>query len=155
MDNTLLQQLKDLHNPASVSWWPLAVGWYGVIFLLLLVLSLFGFLFYRYRQRKKRHDFIFQQLTSIEKKLLDHDPTAVSDCSVLLRKIALLHFPRQEVAGLHGAAWLEFLDRTGNTQEFSQGCGRLLITVAYQQQWDDTATQLLPLIKRWMQQCLK
>jgi hypothetical protein len=155
VDNTLLQQLKDIHNPAPISWWPLAIGWYGVIFITLLVLGCLGFLLYRYRQKQKRQQLIFQQLTSIEEKLLLQDPTAVSDCSVLLRKIALLNFPRQDVAGLHGEAWLKFLDQTGKTQDFSHGCGRLLITVAYQQQWNDTATQLLPLIKRWMQQCLK
>ena len=41
-------------------------------------------------------------------------------------------FPRDEIAQLSGDRWLEFLDRSGNTQDFSQGEGQLLPQLAYQ-----------------------
>ena len=33
----LLQQLRDVHVPDSVSWWPLAIGWWVIIGLVALI----------------------------------------------------------------------------------------------------------------------
>jgi hypothetical protein len=51
--------------------------------------------------------------------------------SVLLRRLALVRFPPDQVAGLAGAQWLAFLDRTGGGGGFTQGPGRLLAEVPY------------------------
>ena len=44
----------------------------------------------------------------------------------LLKRTALSAFPREDVASLAGVEWLEFLDRTGSTKDFSRGAGRVL-----------------------------
>lgn len=46
MNNEILSQLRDVHLPGSPSWWPPAVGYYIVVFLIVLLIFL-GWLFYR------------------------------------------------------------------------------------------------------------
>ena len=40
--------------------------------------------------------------------------------SQLLRRSALTFYTNEQVASLHGTAWLDFLDKTGKTKEFTQ-----------------------------------
>jgi Domain of unknown function (DUF4381) len=46
--------------------------------------------------------------------------------ALLVRRTALAIFPRETIAPLSGAAWLDFLDRSYEGHEFSQGAGRTL-----------------------------
>ena len=57
--------------------------------------------------------------------------TDLSSLPALVKRTALAAYPRERVASLSGEAWLEFLDRTGGTREFTDGAGRLLIDLAY------------------------
>lgn len=155
MNNNLLQQLKDIHNPSAISWWPLAPGWYLLALLLLLVLATIGYYSFRRYQNIKRLQLIKQTINDLKLRIKSRDPKVISDCSKLIRRVALMKYPREKVAGITGEAWLRFLDETGDTQQFSQGPGRLLITAAYQQQWDQQATDLVILIERWTSTCLK
>ena len=45
-----LAQLRDIHLPDGVAWWPPAPGWW----LLLLLLAVIGALIWRYRQQQAR-----------------------------------------------------------------------------------------------------
>ena len=52
-----LAQLKDIHLPDPVGFWPLAPGWYGlIIFIILLLSGLLYFLYkkHRYARAKKK-----------------------------------------------------------------------------------------------------
>src|SRR5690606_25779065 len=51
--------------------------------------------------------------------------------SVLLRRVGLSTFPREDVAGLTGEAWLEWLDRPFGVPRFSRGVGRALLDAPY------------------------
>ena len=55
----------------------------------------------------------------------------VAAISVLLRRLALVRYPPDQVAGLAGPQWLAFLDRTGGGGGFTEGPGRLLAEVPY------------------------
>jgi hypothetical protein len=155
MDNSLLQQLKDIKTPSDSFWWPLAPGWYGLLLLGLIVMAGIGYWIFKRLARKKQLQWLQHELYLIETKLTKQDPTAITDCSTLLRRAALSQFPRQDVAGLAGDAWLNFLDETLQTKEFTQGSGRLLITAAYQQQWQESSKDVFLLTKQWVQSCLK
>jgi hypothetical protein len=56
---------------------------------------------------------------------------ALRELPELVKRTALAAFPRQQVASLSDASWLEFLDRTGHTDAFTHGQGKWLPALAY------------------------
>jgi len=115
-----LAQLKDIHLPDPVGWWPLAPGWYLLLFLgLCLTIALFCFI-----NKRRRHALAKNQaialLNTYEKLYEEEQNTALTSSliSELLRRVALTYYPRTEVASLHGDAWLHFLNQTSKGIEF-------------------------------------
>lgn len=153
-DITLPADNKD-HTTPSI--WPLATGWWVVIVLLLTALGFATYKGYRYRQMKQQQTAMFKALTRLDKDLQHHQTSteksaAITQMNQLLRRLALMHFPRQQVASLTGQQWLAFLDKTGNTTAFSQGAGRILADAPYAAQLPDTFDQqgLVTAIKQWL-----
>ncbi len=151
-----LSTLRDIHLPKAVSWWPLAPGWYIVLTILaiiLVTLSIFG---YRYWQRLRRKRFLLKQIQHLQQQVgqTDNATLIIAALSTLLRKAALAKFPRDEVASLHGEAWLHFLDHSGRTTEFTQGQGRLLMTAPYQATFTADNKEIFLLASRWVKRCL-
>ena len=110
-----LQQLRDIHLGA-----PPAEGWlsdYGWLLLGLLLGCLLGLLLFRLWPLGRA----YWQLRQLRQQP-DHFMDQLNLC---LKRTALQLWPRSEVAGLHGRAWLMFLDRASQSQ-FSQ----------YAAQWD-------------------
>lgn len=69
---------------------------------------------------------------------------------MLLRRLALAYFPQNQVAGLVGDAWLQFLDRTGSNQQFSTGPGRTLIRAPYRPAETLEIEALLNVAEAWI-----
>jgi Ca-activated chloride channel family protein len=68
------------------------------------------------------------------RRAYDQDPESVDYLerySQLLKRVALTHYSREQVASLTGEAWVAFLDRTGSTSEFGMGPGQVLIDGNY------------------------
>lgn len=150
-----LAQLRDIHAPDSVRWWPLAPGWWllaGVLVLALVVL-----LWWQRRRRYVWQRTALHRLEQISRELDSEPHTLVREVELLLRRAAILHYPETECAGLSGTHWLEFLDRTlgkaGFSRPFSTGAGRCLADVPYRPESDpDVDTRaLVQLVRRWLQ----
>lgn len=75
--------------------------------------------------------------------------TILAELSILLRRVAISRYGRQQVAALHGEDWLAFLDRTGRTEAFTQQ-GRALLDAPYQRQTSQDAVPLLDLAHHWL-----
>ncbi len=117
-----LANLHDIVVPDAVSWWPLAPGWYALFAVALvcaIALAIRGFLRYRRNAYRREAMVILRQTLALPASL--HVEVAA-----LLKRTALSAFPHEKVAALTGAPWLEFLDRTGATDDFSIGGGRVL-----------------------------
>ena len=150
-----LQELRDVHMPDPISWWPPAYGWWMTIVLLLIVVGVV--LWVRvYRQRTRARRVALAQLEQVKQQYAIHsdDHLAITQVSNLLRRYALAVFSRAHVAGLSGESWLKFLDHTGDTNQFSEGPGQSLRFGPYQAHTDGNTSvaDLLPLVKRWIQQ---
>ena len=146
MEN-LLKDLKEIHHPEPISWFPPAPGWYivGIIFLLGLIYGVY--LSYCYwRKWKKRRD-ILQQLEQLK-----NSPTELllQRATILLKRVAMDTYSRQEVCSLSGQAWLTFLDQKMGTDEFSHGIGKQLLTAPYQKNPPPQAQEILDLVTRWV-----
>lgn len=109
-----LTQLRDIHLPASISWWPLAPGWYLLALIIALLCLMLGFLLHRqYSNGRAKHEALrtlamYQQ----EYKREANSQLFSSQISELLRRVALAYYPRVDVAGLHGDLWINFLNTT-------------------------------------------
>ncbi len=148
-------QLRDIHLPDPVSWWPPAPGWWALLTLsILLFFSIRAFL----RMKKARR---VRVAALKELELLSTGFTQVPDAhhlvkalSVLLRRICLSYYPRFDVAGLTGEAWLAFLDKHLKGEQaharFSKGLGRTLITAPYQAEAEIDGKGLLSLCRDWI-----
>jgi len=151
-----LAQLRDIHLPAPVSWWPPAPGWWLLAAALLLSVS--GLFWWQRRRRRSRWRRIaLGELARLRALLKSHQAqpqTLVGDLSILLRRAALSCFPRAEVAALHGERWLAFLDRIlGAGSSFQSGDGRLLAVAPYLPRPAIDETSLLALFalgERWL-----
>jgi len=122
-----LAQLRDLHLPAPISWWPPAPGWYLLMVLALILLGLCAW--WLYRQRQQRH--YLQTIVAELHGYLAQTPPAWADINLLLKRAAFIHHPRAAIAGLMGEAWLIWLDTLTGTLAYSQGIGRILLTGPY------------------------
>ena len=129
-----LSQLRDIHLPEPISWWPPAPGWW-LLAALIVAIVLGLYVMYRRHRRNGWRRSALAELASLRQQLLSHHATPhiiVSGLSVLLRRVAISCFPREEVAVLSGDKWLAFLDRThGEGAPFQSDQGRLLTVAAY------------------------
>jgi hypothetical protein len=126
-----LSQLRDIHLPPGVSWWPPAIGWW-ILIALVLVCALAAYFFRRHKQAGRWRRSALQELEQLRSNQAHTAENRLSDLSVLLRRVAISRFPRSDVASLYGDAWLSFLDRTfGDDKPFQSDAGRLLSVGPY------------------------
>jgi hypothetical protein len=125
--------LRDLHLPDPTGWWPLAMGWWFII--LLLVIGLVWLLRRAWRRRKfyAPMRYALREFDAIEVDYLRHRNAVVlgKQLSELLRRGMLAYAPRDEVAGLTGERWLEWLDRDLPVPYFHTEGGRSLLLLPY------------------------
>lgn len=156
MNNTLLNQLKDIHQPAPISWWPPAPGWLILLIITLGILCYVAYYAWYLWQLRRRRRLALQEVQRWREWFLKHGDKqkVASHLSILLRKVLLAKYPRKQVAGLHGEAWLAFLDQALATTQFTQGEGRILMDAPYAPQTDDSIEQLFILVDQTIKRCL-
>jgi len=148
--------LRDLHLPEPVSWWPPAPGWWLLALLTLMLLALLGWWLRRRRLRGRIPHSARRALRELANRYRkDEDGVRLAaDLSVLLRRIAITLYPRQEVARLTGEAWLEFLDRplrnTKTPDAFRLGAGHVLLEAPYNPRCLVDGKGLLRLAELWI-----
>ncbi len=121
-------QLRDIHIPPPPHWWPPAPGWWLVALLLILVAAGLAVYWQHRRRRQQRCARILAELDQLPTQM--QGPTLVAAISALLKRVALQHYSRAEVAALTGEAWLAFLDRTGGNGRLRHGAEQLLTAYA-------------------------
>ncbi len=164
-------QLQDIHLPESASIWPLAIGWWILLFLILFASSWLIIKAIKRAKQRKHRRMILSKFEVLETKLKTNPSNAtIAEINTLLRQLAITYYPRIEIASLTGSDWLQFLDKSGDTHEFSRGAGRILIEAPYQleKQLDKQTNkqsehkienlninEFTPLIKNWVKKVLR
>jgi hypothetical protein len=150
----VLAQLKDIHLPNAVSWWPLALGWW-IVLMIGVGLLLAGVYFYRRWQRKSPQELIIAQSLQLFHALQTQSLTPkvfIMELSELLRRTALSLYGRKTIANLAGDDWLQFLNQKGATTAFTDGEGRVLADQPYRAEVDYDHQALVSLIEQWLEQ---
>lgn len=126
-----LADLRDVHYPEAIGFWPPAPGWW---LLMVVVLSLGGLATYYFHRRWRHHRARRAALTALQSLEQDYrtsgDRHAVlAELSILVRRTALAYYPRTAVAGLAGDSWRAFLRRQVASDEKAL---QVLTEAAYQ-----------------------
>lgn len=148
-----LDQLADIHLPDSLSWWPLAPGWW--VLIALFIIAIIGFFIWRTRKQQNYYRLVAQQeLAAIYTQYQQSQDTAayLHSLSVLLRRTAITAYPQSFNASIKGAEWLSWLDAVcpALNQKFSSELGQSLLTSAYQKNPQVDATGLYQLSEQWI-----
>jgi len=148
--------LKDIHLPDAVSWWPPAIGYWLVLAVLIaLVLIFFGLRYLRNKTLIKRQALTeFARIKSDYQATLDQKALATA-LSKLLRRAAISAYPVSECASLSGNEWLNWLDQQLSKSDitFSDGPGYLLTEFIYSDsKHTNDINDLLDLTQRWLKQ---
>ncbi len=146
--------LRDIHLPEPISWWPPAPGWWMVLVGIVLLITLVVFLRKRWLKKKNSAKTLARnELKNIQEKYqqLGDSQILIKDLSTLLRRTCISVFPRLEAAGLTGDAWLSFLDQGIQRKQFSEGIGEILVSGPYKKTVDLNAEELIVLCKDWIE----
>ncbi len=152
-----LAELRAIHEPIAVAWWPLGSGWWWSA----VMLTLLSLLVWWCRRKRPLLAWLqarraLRELELLHKVYLNSQVTAdyLREINAVLRRLALCRYPRAQVAPLSCDQWLSFLDQGSVAgQPFSQGCGAVLGRAPYEAtpQIDD-AERLHQLVCAWAQQ---
>ncbi len=131
--------LRDIHLPEPVSWWPPAPGWW----LLAVAIVLFIIVFFIIR-KIYRKTYLKRQLKRDIKAEFEHikqhyqqtqnEVALAQALSVLLRRASISYYPAKNIAGLTGDEWLDWLDKTSTksaTKKFQSDVGKVLLSAPY------------------------
>ncbi|HTO08909.1 MAG TPA: DUF4381 domain-containing protein [Myxococcota bacterium] len=143
-----LQGLAELPLPAPVPYTPETPGAWAVLVLLLAAVAALAWRALRRWRANAYRRAALRELAGLEQA------SDLARLPALLKRTALAARPRQRVAALSGAAWLEYLDGTMGGREFAAGPGRALATLSYTKQPSLSAEEtraLLRLARDWIE----
>jgi len=147
-----LDQLKDIHLPEAIGFWPPALGWWltGLLLMALLVTGLF---FYQRFQKSAYRRAAVQQLNLLfsdyQQPQQSHEISA--QLNRLLKAVAQQSYSAEQVSRLTGTQWLNFLDSGANMQSFAQGPGQILASAPYDKNSEiNDATALKQCCTQWI-----
>jgi hypothetical protein len=153
--------LRDIHLPEPISWWPLAPGWWIVLAAVICIgiAAVIARKIYRSRQLKRD---ISAELEEIKQQFqqTQNKSSLAKSLSILLRRASISYFSsaytaEHHIAGLTGEHWLVWLDETHASTEnrFQSETGKVLLNAPYLPensalQYD--AQQLIQLCESWL-----
>lgn len=153
VDTQALAKLRDIQLPEPIGWWPMAPGWYVLSVLALFCLILIAYCLNRYyaNSRCKREALLLLVSYEQEYRRTGNSQQTSMKVSELLRRVALVYFPRTMIASLQDKAWLAFLNKTAKAVDFNLA-SECLLQAPYQR---GTTIDLKPLFinaERWIRQ---
>jgi len=161
MESQVLQ-LQDIHLPEGASFWPLALGWWLLLAVLMILATWLVLTALKKQRQRKYRAKIFAKFNILEKQLKSKPSNAViAEINTLLRQLAITYYPRAKIASLTGGDWLHFLDKSGDTQGFSRGAGRILIEAPYvaesptKQIENLNVKEFIPLVRAWVKKVVR
>lgn len=153
----LLSQLADIHLPEPVSFWPPAPGWWVLAVLLLIAVALLLRQLLKLREKQKICQYALAELDRCLQRLADHGADQdqarlhyINEVNSVLRRVALVHFPRSNVASLGGAAWVDFIREKGDSSLLDEELAKALSHGRFQPRCDVDADALNALGHAWV-----
>ncbi|HEY4323450.1 MAG TPA: DUF4381 domain-containing protein [Mucilaginibacter sp.] len=148
-------QVGKLIEPAPVPFTFTAPGWYvlgGIAALLILFIVLLMIRYYRLNLYRK-HALL--QLSNIQQNYTTNGSfdLLVYEADLLIKRIAIARYGRQNVSGLRGNEWISFINKRWREKSFDSTDGQLLERKIYesgQPVSGDEASLFVQKTKRWI-----
>ena len=131
---------------------PLGAGW-RIVFCIVAAMFLTGVLIYHTPRMKRRREAL-AVFKTIRRSFFSAGDVSVlaAELSVLMRRVAISRFGREETAALNGEKWLDFLKRTG--AKLNEQDRLLLTTQAYapvsEEKNKSGGKHLLRSVRKWL-----
>ncbi|MBW8636295.1 DUF4381 domain-containing protein [Hoeflea sp. WL0058] len=138
----LIGKLAEPGEPPAVSMAPQTFGW---VVLVIVVLGLLAWLAFA-GWRKWRAN-AYRRAALAELDAAGGDAAAIA---AVLRRCALVAWPREQVAGLVGAQWIGFLDKTGGDGQFASEACRGMLLAPYRQDITASTPEFRQAVARWI-----
>lgn len=107
---SLLDQLKDLHGPAAISWWPPAPGWWivGIIILVCIIMAVRQAFKWHKKNAWKRQ--AIKELEGLKRQYLNKPSSqSLTEIICLLKRCASSAAQDRTVLALNSADWKTYL----------------------------------------------
>ncbi len=138
----LVERMVAPIEPPPVSLWPQTIGWLVVAGFVCGVAMIVGaHAWVRYRRNAYRRAAL-RELAAIEADSAGDARARAARVAGVVKRAALVAYPRPEVAGLYGAEWRAFLERSAGTRLDPVGLAGFG-DAAYR---DGTAADLAPML---------
>jgi hypothetical protein len=150
--------LRDIHLPDPISWWPIAPGWWLLIVSLLLIIAVIFISRKIYLGKQLKRDII-SELENIKLQFnkTQNKSQLAKSLSILLRRASISYYPENNIAGLTGNNWLNYLDITNSNASadrvFQSDTGEVLLSAPYLPDnsiQDYDAKALIQLCESWL-----
>lgn len=125
-----LSGLKDIHLPPVPPAWPPSARFWIVLGGVLLAVFLVRRIIVSRRIITARK-YANREVESITKRFNKNGYKIASELSLLMRRIALMKFPKEEVSPLSGKEWRQFLEKTSKKPVFKGRAGDIIEDVMY------------------------
>ncbi len=142
-----LAQLREVHLPPPVAFWPPAPGWWILAGLGLLLGGLLLRSAWRWWKRGAPRRAALAELKALSTQNLSAQEQ-LQATSQLLRRLARLQGAGAEA--LSGAAWLQYLDQQSRGNLFTQGPGKRLAEEPYQRTVDEPVGPVVDAARAWI-----
>lgn len=137
---SLLDQLQDVPEPTPISLFPQTVGWLVLLGILLVISGWGAWRWYRTYQANAYRRAALAEITAAE-----NDPATLES---ILRRAAITAFGREQVAGVHGPAWVAFLRQALPKREFDENLAATLAAAPYRP--TEPSADLTQFVQDWI-----
>jgi hypothetical protein len=122
----LLALMHDLVVPDPVPWLPQTPGWWIVLGWFVAVVFLAAWQIVKRRRRNRYRRDALAELRAIASGPDVDSPQAAQRIATVLKRTALVAYPRADVASLCGAEWARFLtESAGNDRQVADAADEL------------------------------
>ena len=148
-------ELRDIHLPDPVSWWPLAPGWW-ISILLIIGLTVAAKILIpkiiKIIKHQPARKLAIKEFKNIQAQyhLQKNEQALIQSLSKLLRRICMTYETRENTAGLTGEAWIEKLNTINPKMVLSAEFSRALLAAPYQNQYQFNSQDLLQQCENWI-----
>lgn len=129
--NYLVIGIHETSIPESISWLPTTIGWqviYAIICIFLLRKIHLTYKSYKRNAYRREATACLEQLNN---QPIAANKEIYQQLPALLRTVALRGYARDEIAGLTGERWEEWLDQRCDNTSFSNECKGLLHQLSF------------------------